>query len=321
MIEIADGRAESPMESEARLVFIDGGLPLPELQYEIIDRQGKLWRVDFAWLDAMVVAEYESMDWHASPEALKHDRTKTARLQECGWTSIPIVVDDVRKQPRELVSRIFGHLARPPLAGEQTRTPPFPAQIGGLRVCSAEGAVSPRLTRLGGVLIGSHVDNTDPLAAAAADGADVVQFFLGNPQSWKKPKPREDAEVLKASTVPLYVHAPYLINVASANNRVRIPSRKILQDTCDAAAEIGATAVIVHGGHADDNDMEAGFERWVKALDYLNTDVPVYLENTAGGDHAMARHFDTIARLWDRIGDKELASPRHLPRAGRRVRH
>ena len=29
----------------------------------------------------------------------------------------------------------------------------------------------------------------------------------------------------------------------------------------------------------------------------------MYLENTAGGDHAMARHFDTIARLWDRIGD------------------
>lgn len=153
------------------------------------------------------------------------------------------------------------------------------------------------------MLIGSHVHGDDPLAAAAADGAEVVQFFLGDPQSWKKPKPREDAARLKASPVPLYVHAPYLINVASANNRVRIPSRKILQDTCDAAAEIDATAVIVHGGHADDNDMEAGFERWVKALAQLETRVPVYLENTAGGDHAMARHFDTIARLWERIAD------------------
>jgi deoxyribonuclease-4 len=109
------------------------------------------------------------------------------------------------------------------------------------------------------VLIGSHVHSEDPLAAADADGAEVVQFFLGDPQSWKKPKPRDDAQTLKASTVPLYVHAPYLINVASANNRVRIPSRKILQDTCDAATEVGATAVIVHGGHADDKDMEAGF--------------------------------------------------------------
>ena len=42
----------------------------------------------------------------------------------------------------------------------------------------------------------------------------------------------------------------------------------------------------------------------MKALTALDTDVPVYLENTAGGDHAMARYFDTIGRLWDHIGDK-----------------
>lgn len=110
LLELADARAESPMESEARLVFIDGGLPRPELQYEIVDRCGDLWRVDFAWPDAMVVAEYESMEWHASPEALKHDRIKVARLQECGWTSVPIVVDDVRRRPWDLVGRVFHHL-------------------------------------------------------------------------------------------------------------------------------------------------------------------------------------------------------------------
>ncbi|OHV04898.1 deoxyribonuclease IV [Mycobacterium talmoniae] len=154
------------------------------------------------------------------------------------------------------------------------------------------------------MLIGSHVSPADPLAAAAADGADAVQIFLGNPQSWKAPKPRDDAAVLRASDLPIYVHAPYLINVASANNRVRIPSRKILQQTCDAAADIGAAAVIVHGGHVTaDDDVAAGFGRWRKALDQLESDVPVYLENTAGGDHAMARRFDTIAGLWDQIGD------------------
>src|ERR1700742_1934523 len=160
------------------------------------------------------------------------------------------------------------------------------------------------LTRLADVLIGSHISPQDPLATAAAENADVVQIFLGNPQSWKAPKPRDDAAELKAAALPIYVHAPYLINVASAKNRVRIPSRKILQQTCDAAAEIGAAAVIVHGGHvADDNDLDEGFVRWRKALEQLNTTVPVYLENTAGGDHAMARRFDTIARLWDVIGD------------------
>ncbi|GAB4919796.1 hypothetical protein MAHJHV45_47240 [Mycobacterium avium subsp. hominissuis] len=64
-----------------------------------------------------------------------------------------------------------------------------------------------------------------------------------------------------------------------------------------AAVHDDRRGVDLRGGHADDNDMEAGFERWVKALDYLETDVQVYLENTAGGDHAMARHFDTIGRL------------------------
>lgn len=113
----ADWRAESPMESEARLVFIDGGLPKPDLQYEIIDRCGDLWRVDFAWPDAMVVAEYESMEWHASPESLKHDRIKTSRLQECGYTVVPIVVDDVRNRPFDLVVRIFNHLDCAALAG------------------------------------------------------------------------------------------------------------------------------------------------------------------------------------------------------------
>ena len=152
--------------------------------------------------------------------------------------------------------------------------------------------------------IGSHVGPDDPLGVAAAEGAECIQIFLGDPQSWKKPPPRPDADELRSADIPIYVHAPYLINVASANNRVRIPSRKILQQTCDAASDIGAEAVIVHGGHVAEGDDEAeGFVRWRKAIDSLETDMQVLLENTAGGDHAMARHFDTIGRLWDHIGD------------------
>ena len=154
------------------------------------------------------------------------------------------------------------------------------------------------------MLIGGHVEPDDPLGTAVAEDADCVQIFLGDPQGWKKPPPREDAAALKASDTIIYVHAPYIVNVASANNRIRIPSRKILQQTVDAAAEIDAAGVIVHGGHVTADDSEAeGFLRWVKAMDQLDMKVPVLLENTAGGDHAMARHFDTIAGLWDHIGD------------------
>jgi deoxyribonuclease-4 len=152
------------------------------------------------------------------------------------------------------------------------------------------------------VQIGAHVKMEDPLVAAAERDADVVQIFLSDPQSWKKPTPRADADALRAADLPIYVHSPYLVNLAAGNPKIRIPSRKILQQCCDAAAEIGAKGVVVHGGHVDKGEAEEeGFVRWVKALDQLESSVPVILENTAGGDHAMARHFDVLARLWDRI--------------------
>lgn len=154
------------------------------------------------------------------------------------------------------------------------------------------------------MLIGAHVNNLHPLEEAAARGADAVQMFASNPQSWKKPLPRADAEELKSASIPIYVHAPYLINVVSPNNRVRIPSRKILVQTLEAAEAFGAKAVIVHGGHVtDEGSLEDGPERWRKALEVLETDIPVLIENTAGGDAAMARRVDDLARLWEEIGD------------------
>ncbi|MGH8874848.1 MAG: deoxyribonuclease IV [Acidimicrobiia bacterium] len=153
--------------------------------------------------------------------------------------------------------------------------------------------------------IGAHVPNGDPLGEAAARGADLAQFFLSNPQSWKAPRARQDAADLRAAGVPLYVHAPYLVNVAAANNRVRIPSRKILQDTCDAASAIGARAVIVHGGHVSATEpVEEAFPRWVKALEVLETGLPILIENTAGGENAVAREVETIARLWEHVGHR-----------------
>ena len=153
-------------------------------------------------------------------------------------------------------------------------------------------------------LVGAHVPSLDPLAEASERGADLVQVFLSNPQSWKKPLPRPDAEALRDSPLPIYVHSPYLINVCADNNRVRIPSRKILQDTCDAAEEIGAAAVVVHGGHVTgDGPQEEGLIRWRKALEAIDTEMQILIENTAGGDKAVARRVEWIGRLWDEIGE------------------
>jgi len=155
--------------------------------------------------------------------------------------------------------------------------------------------------------IGAHVDPADPLDAAVARGADAVQFFLTDPQGYKSPKPREDAAALRASDVDIYIHAPYIVNVASPNNRIRIPSRKLLMAHAQAAAELGAKGLIVHGGHVGNGaDLAVGFDNWRKAFEYAEKDgglpLPILIENTAGGDNAMARKFDNLARLWEAVG-------------------
>jgi deoxyribonuclease-4 len=144
--------------------------------------------------------------------------------------------------------------------------------------------------------MGAHVDQVDPVRAALDRGAQLSQFFLGDPQGWKAPKVAYTggAEALRSAAaeagVDLYVHAPYVLNVATSNNRIRIPSRKLLQQHADAAAAIGAKALIVHGGHVSaGDDPQLGYDNWCKTFERLELPLPVLIENTAGGGNAMAR--------------------------------
>ncbi len=160
--------------------------------------------------------------------------------------------------------------------------------------------------------IGAHVDQTDPITEAKTRQAPLVQFFLGDPQSYRGPvieysggaeALRRDAE---AAGVDLYVHAPYRINVATTNNRIRIPSRKLLQQHVDAAASIGAKGLIVHGGHVGQgDDPQTGFDNWRKAIEATDLKLPLLIENTAGGENAMARRLDRIGRVWEAISAAE----------------
>jgi deoxyribonuclease-4 len=155
-------------------------------------------------------------------------------------------------------------------------------------------------------VIGAHLHDGDPLKEALAMDADVAQFFLGDPQGWKAPVfPGEPADIkasFAAAGVGAYVHAPYVINVASPNNRIRIPSRKLLDQQLKAAAAIGARGLIVHGGHVTaDVDPADGYDSWRKAIERIERPLPMLIENTAGGDGAMARSLDAIARLWDAV--------------------
>ena len=162
--------------------------------------------------------------------------------------------------------------------------------------------VGPGLTDDGDLLDGG------PLARAAEMDADGVQIFLTDPQSYKAPKPRPDADDLRASDVMVVVHAPYLLNVASTNNRIRVPGRKLLAQHAQAAAAVGARGMVVHGGHVlAKDDPAAGVDNWRKTFarqaETGGFAVPLLIENTAGGDNAMARHLDRLDQLWGAVGD------------------
>jgi deoxyribonuclease-4 len=159
-----------------------------------------------------------------------------------------------------------------------------------------------------GVTEDGALEDGGPLARAAEMDADGVQIFLADPQGWKAPKPRPDAEALRGGDVMVVVHAPYVLNVATTNNRIRIPSRKLLGQHAAAAAAVGARAMVVHGGHVlAKDDPATGVDNWRKTFARQAEEggfpLPVLVENTAGGGNAMARDLDAIGRLWEGIGE------------------
>ncbi|OLT45484.1 deoxyribonuclease IV [Saccharomonospora sp. CUA-673] len=151
--------------------------------------------------------------------------------------------------------------------------------------------------------IGAHVGDDDPLSAAADVGATRSSSSCPT-RSWKKPQPHPRGDDLLASDVAVFIHSPYVLNVASLNNRIRIPSRKGVTQHAEAAAAIGARGLVVHGGHVrKGEDPAEGVANWRKLFERTSFDVPILIENTAGGDAAMARDLDMLARLWDAVGE------------------
>lgn len=149
------------------------------------------------------------------------------------------------------------------------------------------------------LLIGSHVERIDPLEGASMRSAEVIQINLSAPQTWRAPSVKADEVTLRDSGMPIWVHAPYLINPASVNPEQRAKSRRCLIEQTDAAARVGARGLVVHGGHPTQGGTVAdGIRGWVEVLAGWTPKVPIAIENTAGGSAAVARHLDALAELF-----------------------
>ncbi|MQA32786.1 hypothetical protein JD78_00014 [Modestobacter roseus] len=108
-VALADGLAESPKETELRLLVHRSNLPRPVAQHEV-RRDGRfVARVDFAWPDRRLAVEYDGL-WHRDPRQFGDDRERLNRLTAAGWRVVFVTARDLHR-PAELLARIAAALA------------------------------------------------------------------------------------------------------------------------------------------------------------------------------------------------------------------
>ena len=156
--------------------------------------------------------------------------------------------------------------------------------------------------------VGAHV----PVAGGMADkglayatriDAEAVQVFVSNPRGWATNEgvPDQDARVRERAEagLPVFVHAPYLINPGTPDEQVAEKSAVSLEHALRRAAAIGALGVVVHTGSAVSGGREAGLarmrERLLPLLERLGEDVPpVLLEPMAGQGQVLCATVDDL---------------------------
>jgi deoxyribonuclease IV len=163
------------------------------------------------------------------------------------------------------------------------------------------------------VRIGAHVSVAGGLDRAVgnalAAGCESLQVFVSNPRGWAPPPvdpPADErlrAELAAAGLGPLFVHAPYLVNFASAGPVTRERSREVVAATLAKAAAVGAAGVVVHAGQAQAVGRAAGLASTREALLPLADTATglagpdLVLELTAGTRGALAARFEEMAEL------------------------
>lgn len=101
LLALATGKAESPPESILRLVVVEAGFPVPEVQYEITTIDGRrLYVLDMAWPERRIALEYDGFAAHE--ERGEHDAERDQRLAGRGWVTIRATAADLRDSSRVL---------------------------------------------------------------------------------------------------------------------------------------------------------------------------------------------------------------------------
>lgn len=144
-------------------------------------------------------------------------------------------------------------------------------------------------------------------AQAAKLGCETIQIFTRSPRSWQaRPLDADAAAGFRRSAreldiAPVFVHAPYLVNLATADRALAARSGAVLAEELSRAATLGAAGVIVHPGRAHDRDRDRVVTRVVRqvgrALRRARGGAMLLLENTAGAAGDVGSRFEELAAI------------------------
>ncbi len=125
---LADGRAESPLETRGRLALLAAGLPRPELQVELHGPRGFVARVDAWYEEAALALEFDGRVKYAEPRdgrtpdaVLWDEKRREDRIRDLDVRVVRIAQDDVTA-PGAAFRRVADLLTRPPAGPRSFRT-------------------------------------------------------------------------------------------------------------------------------------------------------------------------------------------------------
>ena len=159
--------------------------------------------------------------------------------------------------------------------------------------------------------VGAHVSSAGRIDKAIANAtgvtAETFQIFGAAPQQWRrKQHPDGDVDAFRAGRAaerlgPAFIHAIYLINLATPDDELLAKSIDALAADLALADRIGASGVIVHVGSHLGSGFEAALPRIAqainRALDQAGGEADLLLENAAGEGNKVGSSFQELAAM------------------------
>ena len=150
---------------------------------------------------------------------------------------------------------------------------------------------------------------------AKALNCECMQIFSRNPRGWQAAKlDKADVEEFKkrrkeAGITPLVVHIPYLINLASPEDRLYEKSIQAYLEDIRRADLLSAEYFVTHLGSHKGKGRDLGIDRFARALDKiikeLKPKVKILLENTSGSGNWLGGDFEDIAEIMTKSHQKD----------------